>query len=126
MKAEVDPVLVREALVNIVDNAIKDSPAGSTITIRVAQLDGEALIAVADQGPGVPPEHRERIFHRFFRVDESRTRDRGGAGLGLAIAKWAVDINGGSIVVDQLPEGGSEFRILLPVAASDSAQVRKT
>ena len=116
-----DPLLLREALVNIVDNAIKYSPAGSTITIRVAQTGGEALIAVADQGPGVPSEHRERIFHRFFRVDEARTRDRGGTGLGLAIAKWAVDINGGSIVVDQLPGGGSEFRILLPTCAPDTA-----
>jgi signal transduction histidine kinase len=71
-------------------------------------------VAIADEGPGIPPEHRDRIFHRFFRVDEARSRDRGGAGLGLAIAKWAVDIHGGQITVQERPGGGSEFRIVLP------------
>jgi two-component system, OmpR family, sensor histidine kinase SenX3 len=70
---------------------------------------------VADRGAGVPPEHREQIFDRFFRVDESRTRNGGGAGLGLAIAKWAVEIHGGQITVEARPGGGSEFRILIPL-----------
>jgi heavy metal sensor kinase len=110
-----DRLVVREALSNVLDNAIKYSPVGSTITIRVERTDGRALIAVADHGSGVRPEHRERIFDRFFRVDESRTRNGGGAGLGLAIAKWAVEIHGGEITVHERTGGGSEFRIFLPL-----------
>jgi signal transduction histidine kinase len=70
---------------------------------------------MSDQGPGVPPEYRAHIFDRFFRVDDSRTRDTGGAGLGLAIAKWAVEIHGGQITVDDRPGGGAEFRIVVPL-----------
>ncbi len=113
----VDRLVLREALTNVLDNAIKYSPAASTISIGVERLDGQALIAVADEGPGVPAEHRERIFHRFFRVDEARTRERGGVGLGLAIAKWAVEIHGGQITVENRAGGGAEFRILLPLDA---------
>jgi len=72
------------------------------------------VIEVADQGPGVAAEHRERIFDRFFRVDSARSRDAGGTGLGLAIAKWAVEINGGDIRVDAGTAGGSVFRMFLP------------
>jgi heavy metal sensor kinase len=114
----VDRLVLREALTNVLDNAIKYSPAASTIAIRVERVDDQALIAIADQGPGVPAEHRERIFDRFFRVDESRTRARGGAGLGLAIAKWAVEVHGGQITVRPRAGGGSEFRILLPAGAT--------
>jgi len=112
-----DHVLLREALVNIVDNAIKYGPAGTPITIRVQRADTLGVIAVADRGPGVAPEHRERIFDRFFRVDQSRSRASGGTGLGLAIARWAVEIHGGRIVVDTPPNGGAEFRIQLPLGA---------
>ena len=111
----VDRLVLREALANVLDNAIKYSPAASTISIRVDRLENQALIAVADEGPGVPPEHGERIFHRFFRVDEARTRERGGMGLGLAIAKWAVEVHGGQITVENRAGGGSEFRIVLPI-----------
>jgi len=110
-----DRLVLREAVTNVLDNAIKYSPAGSTISIQVGRLGEEALLTIADEGPGIPPEHRERIFHRFFRVDEARSRDGGGAGLGLAIAKWAVDIHGGTITVEQRPAGGAKFRILLPL-----------
>ena len=109
-----DRLVLREAVTNVLDNAIKYSCAGSTIVIRVQCVGDRALVAIADEGPGIPPEHRDRIFHRFFRVDEARSRDRGGAGLGLAIAKWAVDIHGGQITVQERPGGGSEFRIVLP------------
>jgi heavy metal sensor kinase len=121
-----DRLVLREAVTNVLDNAIKYSCAGSTIVIHVQCVGDRALVAIADEGPGIPPEHRDRIFHRFFRVDEARSRDRGGAGLGLAIAKWAVDIHGGQITVQERPGGGSEFRIVLPavppVGALDSSK----
>lgn len=119
--APVDRLLLREALRNILDNAIKYSPNGSTILVRVERCSDHALVAVADQGPGIPPEHRERIFHRFFRVDEARNRDRGGVGLGLAIAKWAVELHGGRISVVEPAGRGSEFQVLLPFDAQSGA-----
>ena len=73
--AAVDRLVFREALTNVLDNALKYSPVGGAIAIRVVRTDEGALVAVSDQGPGVPPEHRARIFDRFFRVDDSRTRD---------------------------------------------------
>jgi heavy metal sensor kinase len=122
----VDRLALREAVTNVLDNAIKYSPAGSTVVIRVERFGDQALLAIADEGPGIPPEHRERVFHRFFRVDEARSRDRGGAGLGLAIAKWAVDIHGGRITVDEWPGGGAEFRILLPLTQAARTDDQKT
>lgn len=114
----VDRLVLREAVTNVLDNAIKYSPDGATIAIGVERVGNEGLLAVGDEGPGIPAEHRERIFHRFFRVDEARSRERGGAGLGLAIAKWAVDIHDGQITVHERPRGGSEFQIRLPLAHS--------
>jgi heavy metal sensor kinase len=113
-----DRLVLREAITNIVDNAIKHSPRASAIDIRVYQEGGHAIVAVADEGPGIAAEHRERIFDRFFRVDEARSRDGGGTGLGLAIARWAVEASGGQISVDRRPSGGSIFRIVLPVSAT--------
>jgi heavy metal sensor kinase len=117
--APFDRLVLREALTNVLDNAIKYGPAGSTVAVRVERAGDRVLVAIADQGPGVPPEYRERIFDRFFRVDHSRTRNSGGTGLGLAIAKWAVEIHGGEILVDGRSGGGSEFRILLPLVKGE-------
>jgi heavy metal sensor kinase len=120
LPVSVDPLALREAVTNVLDNAIKYSPTGSTISLRVARVGDRALLSIGDHGPGIPPEHRERIFHRFFRIDEARSRDQGGAGLGLAIAKWAVEIHDGTIDVFQRLGGGAEFRILLPLVTSVS------
>jgi heavy metal sensor kinase len=117
----VDRLVLREAIVNVLDNAIKYSPAGSIVAIRVGKLADWAFLGITDQGPGIPPEDRERIFDRFFRVDQARSRDGGGAGLGLAIAKWAVDMHGGRISAEQPPRRGSEFQILLPLAVPKEA-----
>jgi heavy metal sensor kinase len=121
--ASVDRLVVREALASVLDNAIKYSPDGTPIEIGVCpDGDDHAVIAVADRGPGVAAEHRGRIFDRFFRVDEGRSRDHGGAGLGLAIARWAVEIHGGAISVEPRAGGGAEFRLRLPLAASPAGQ----
>lgn len=116
-----DRLVLRESITNVIDNAIKYSPHGSTIDIRVRPEAGEAVLSVADQGSGIAPEHRERIFDRFFRLDEARSRDSGGTGLGLAIAKWAVDVNGGRISVEAGADRGSVFRIVLPVDPTPTA-----
>jgi heavy metal sensor kinase len=111
-----DRLVLREAITNVVDNAIKYSPPRSTITVRVRSDSERATIDVADEGPGISAAHRERIFDRFFRVDEGRSRDSGGTGLGLAIAKWAVDVSGGRIFVEAGPSRGSIFHIVMPIA----------
>jgi signal transduction histidine kinase len=113
-----DRLVLREAITNVVDNAIKYSPITSTIAIRVRVNGERATLEVADEGSGIAVEHRDRIFDRFFRVDEGRSRECGGTGLGLAIAKWAVDVNGGNISVESGATGGSVFRIVLPTGTA--------
>jgi signal transduction histidine kinase len=111
-----DRLVLRDAVANLVDNAIKYGPAASTIAVTVNGDATHAVLSVTDQGPGISVEHRSRIFDRFYRVDEGRSRDMGGTGLGLAIAKWAVEANGGQITLDST-ERGATFRIVLPRAA---------
>src|SRR5439155_15704467 len=108
----VDPLVLRQAVTNLVDNAIKYGPQGSRVTVAVGERDGSATIAVTDEGPGIAAEHRDHVFERFYRVDPARPR--GGAGLGLAIAKWAVEAHGGRIELDSTEGKGSTFRIVLP------------
>ena len=114
VQVSADRLLLREAITNVVDNAIKYSPVGASMTISIRNDRDCAVVEVADHGAGIAVEDRERIFDRFFRVDTARSRDAGGSGLGLAIAKWAVEINDGSIHVDAGATGGSVFRISLP------------
>jgi heavy metal sensor kinase len=116
-----DRLVLRDAVTNLVDNAIKYSPEAATIKIHVDGGPEQATMTVADEGVGIPPEHRDRIFDRFYRIDEGRAREMGGTGLGLAIAKWAVEANGGQIVLEPTSQG-SVFRISLPrLGAPNSA-----
>jgi signal transduction histidine kinase len=101
-----------------VDNAIKYTPNGGRIEIRVAQTTDVTLIDVSDTGPGIPAELQSRIFDRFYRVDKARSRGNGGTGLGLAIAKWAVEVNGGHLTLEPENGTGSCFRITLPQTAA--------
>lgn len=111
-----DRVVLRQSIINLVDNAIKHSPVGGGIRIRVSETDGAALIDVSDTGPGIPAALQARIFDRFYRATTSRRETRG-AGLGLAIAKWAVEANGGRLGLVKADAGGSTFRITLPGTA---------
>ena len=117
-----DRVVLRQALLNLVDNAIKYSPPGGKIEVLVAQAPQGTLIDVSDTGPGIPTELRSRIFDRFYRVDKARSRDNGGTGLGLAIAKWAVEVNGGQLTLEPATGIGSRFRIALPQTATATTQ----
>jgi heavy metal sensor kinase len=111
--AKVDRASVRQAITNLLDNAIKYSPAESDILISIGVTNhNEAFVEIADSGIGIPEQDIQRIFDRFYRVDKGRSREVGGAGLGLSIAKWAVEINGGRIEVESTCNQGSIFRVV--------------
>ena len=112
-----DPDRIFQLLLVLLDNAVKYSPAGGNVSLTATRLNGEngkALITVADTGPGVPLADQEKIFDRFYRLDSSRSREAGGAGLGLAIARAIAKAHGGSISVVAAPTGGSIFKVFLP------------
>jgi len=111
--AVVDRVVLRQALINLVDNAIKFTPSGGQVSVRVTSDDGTAVVDVTDTGPGIPSEARERIFDRFFRGDELAAS---GTGLGLSIAKGAVEANGGQLTLERSDAQGTTFRIRLSKA----------
>ncbi|MFD8071859.1 sensor histidine kinase [Streptomyces sp. NPDC059718] len=101
---------------NLVDNAQRHARAEVTVTVRLR--DGLAVLAVGDDGDGVPPAERERIFERFVRLDDARSRDEGGAGLGLAIARDVAHRHDGALAVGTAPAGGALFELRLPAAAA--------
>ena len=104
--------VLRRAFLNLLDNAIKYSPKQSIITISLYRNpDGDAFLDFADSGPGIPDGEKEQIFNRFYRLDSGRARSKGGAGLGLAIAKTAIEAHGGAITLLDAPGGGAIFRI---------------
>ena len=109
-----DRTILRQSLVNLIDNAVKYAPMEGEIRVRVTEDARDACIEAQDNGPGIPPEHQHRIFERFYRLDKARTRAEGGSGLGLSIAQWAVVAHRGTIDVQNTPGGGAIFRIRLP------------
>lgn len=127
-----DPALLHSAIENVVRNATRYGREGTTVTIHAekAQRWGvqDAVIRVADSGPGVPEDSLEKIFHPFYRIDDARGRSTGGVGLGLAITDQAVRLHGGSIKASNLPEGGLlvEIRLPLQVTATDGARARQS
>ena len=112
---------IYEALYNIVDNAVKYTPNGGFVHIDLKNESGFARIDIEDNGPGIPEGEQDKIFERFYRLDDSRARDTGGTGLGLAIAKEAIIMHNGSIEVNNSEQCGSIFTIRLPYA-QDSAE----
>ena len=109
-----DRGVLRQVLINLLDNAVKYSPAGGTISVRVRPAGQTVAVEVEDGGPGIAPEHRVRVFDRFYRIDEARSREAGGAGLGLAIAKWGAEAHSGRIELECPASGGCIFRLTLP------------
>ena len=114
--AEVNPPLLEQAIINLVDNAIKYSDSGRTVRIRAEQAADTLLIRVIDEGAGIEAEHLPRLFERFYRVDKARSRKLGGTGLGLSIVKHIVQAHGGTIDVESTPGVGSTFTVRLPAA----------
>ena len=107
---------IRQALSNLVDNAVKYSSAGGRVAVRLLAENGRAVLEVEDEGPGIALEHVDRIFERFYRVDRARSRELGGTGLGLAIVKNVARRYGGGVEVESERGRGSTFRFWLPAA----------
>jgi len=114
LTAEVNSHLLEQAVVNLIDNAVKYSEPQNPVEIEALQTSTEILICVRDRGCGIPDEHLTRLFERFYRVDRARSRKLGGTGLGLAIVKHIAQAHGGTVSVDSIEGQGSTFCIHLP------------
>lgn len=114
-----DRAALKRALANLLDNAVRLAPEGTRVRVAGGREDGWAWLAVADEGAGIAPEHQERIFNRFYRIDKARSREGGGSGLGLAIVRDVVAAEGGEVHVHSRPGAGSAFVIWLPVARGE-------
>ncbi len=112
-----DPTRLREMLMVLLDNAVKYSGEGASVRVRLSAADGKARVQVSDSGPGIPSEALPRLFDRFYRVDKARSREMGGSGLGLSIARWIVDSHGGTIRIDSVPGRGTTVTVELPAGS---------
>jgi two-component system phosphate regulon sensor histidine kinase PhoR len=113
-KPKINPDLVEQAIVNLLDNAIKFSPSGSQVDIDVSGENGLINLNVIDKGSGIQEKHLPRLFERFYRVDKARSREQGGTGLGLAIVKHIAQVHNGEVSVSSKPGKGSTFSLILP------------
>ena len=114
-----DEQKIRQLILILVDNAVKYTPEHGRISVCVQEDRGSVKLSVSDTGIGIAPEHQERIFERFYRVDKARSRRMGGNGLGLAIAREIVEAHGGSIAVESEPGKGTTFHIRLKAHAKN-------
>ncbi|MGA2916171.1 MAG: ATP-binding protein [Sedimentisphaerales bacterium] len=117
--AKINSALVEQAVINLIDNAVKYSPENSTVIVNAQKTPNDIVIKVIDQGCGIERQHLPRIFERFYVVDKARSRKLGGTGLGLAIVKHISNVHGGNVTVESSPGSGSSFTIHLP-ASPDS------
>jgi heavy metal sensor kinase len=120
-RMEADPALLRRVVDNLIDNAVRHTPRGAPLTLRGYPADGGWNVEVADQGPGVASEQREKLFTRFARADSARSRENGGAGLGLALSAAIARAHGGTLELVDSQEGpGAVFKVHLPGADGQS------
>ena len=113
-----DEELIRRLMVNLLDNAIRYTPAGSTVRVDLEQAPGGYALSISDHGPGIPVDVQPHIFERFYRADAARTRREGadgGAGLGLALARWIAEAHGGHLTLARSSEAGTTFTAFLPI-----------
>ncbi len=118
-----DPTRLRQVLDNLLGNVRAHTPPGAPARVTLGAVEGRARVEVADSGPGLDPEQAERAFERFYRADPSRSRDMGGAGLGLAIVAAIAEAHGGRATVETAPGAGARFRVELPLAAGETAEL---
>jgi signal transduction histidine kinase len=114
LRLRVDPARMRQVLGNVVANAIRHSPDGGRIVLTARANDGRPRLEVVDEGPGIPADELERVFERFYRSDRARSGDEGGAGLGLAIARWIVELHEGTITATAAKPYGCRVIVELP------------
>jgi heavy metal sensor kinase len=113
---------LKQVVVNLLDNAIKYTQKGGTVRLKVASQNGRPVLEVSDTGIGIPPEAVPHVFERFYRVERSRSREQGGAGLGLSIVKSICAAHGAAVEVESTPDQGSRFRIRFPLSAPELEQ----
>lgn len=118
-----DEESLTQILNNLIDNALKYTPTGGSITLRCKEVDDQAIIEVIDTGPGIDPKHHERLFERFYRVDKARSRELGGTGLGLAIVKHLCNAMNGTVAVDSALGKGSTFCVTIPLAFGQDSDI---
>jgi signal transduction histidine kinase len=119
-----DPEHLRKVVDNLIANALKFTPAGGTVTVSLKGTSDEVILQVTDTGIGIPEEHMERVFDRFYQVDGTTRRRHGGSGLGLALVKEIVESHGGSVTVESMVGKGSTFSVRLPAAKADREEVK--
>lgn len=124
--AYVNAPMIEQAVVNLIDNAIKYSEEGKRITVSAFLGEHSTVIQVSDQGIGIPFDHLDRIFERFYRIDKARSRKFGGTGLGLSIVKNIVNAHGGRVTVESAPGKGSTFSIHIPTAGTNEGSHNAT
>jgi signal transduction histidine kinase len=115
LQTKVDPGAIQQALVNLLDNAIKFSPAGSQVGIMLAESPGNWEIQITDQGPGIPPAEHVRIFEKFHRLGSELRRETQGTGIGLSLVKAVAEAHGGRVVLASAPGKGSVFTLIGPI-----------
>jgi signal transduction histidine kinase len=118
LKVNADEERIHQVLMNLVDNSVRHSPNGGSVTVAAVPSDAGVTIAVTDDGPGIPDEEVTRVFERFYRSDHARSHGDGGSGLGLAIARWIVELHGGDIRVERTAEQGCRMVVELPDRAA--------
>jgi signal transduction histidine kinase len=116
LAADGDPERVHQVVANLLENAVRHSPAGSGVEVRARRSSNGVTIEVIDEGPGIPEQDADRVFERFYRADAARATSNGGAGLGLAIARWIVDLHGGEIHPERREPHGCRMVVTLPGA----------
>jgi heavy metal sensor kinase len=115
-----DEPRLRQVFLNVLDNAVKYTPGGGAVEVRLGRQGDQVRVTVRDTGIGIPPEHLPRVFDRFYRVDKARTRAEGGTGLGLSIARSIVLAHGGDITLDSAPGRGTVCTVSLPCGGNES------
>ncbi len=125
LEAPMNETLLEQAVSNLIDNAVKYSPEGSRVEVEARKEDGEISIRVADHGAGIEKKHLDRIFERFYRVDEARSRKAGGTGLGLSIVKHIAQVHGGSVRAESVPGEGSTFVITIPLQPAEREPIAR-